>query len=435
MKKIIYLLILFNFTVFAQIKMNMPSVDKETYKLFLAKDWNNLIKTGKTALNNGIDFYYLNYRMGIAYYEKSNYAKATQYFKKVYKANQNDDTVKEYLYFSYLLSGRYDDARLFGSYFSDKMKTRLGIKLTNPFISAVQLTGKIDMVEDYAYTPKLNENLDQSIVEKQTWYSFGTEHLINNKTTLMYSFSKTNIENNVYSTDADLPENYTENINQKQYYISLKQHFGNGFNASVGMHYLNTEFYAPTTEERVGFGGQRSFNLYSYNERTFVGSVNLNKSFSIFNTSLETSFSNINNKTQIQPSLSLRIYPFGNNKFYSETKGIYISEKDGANTTNYSVLKQSFGFVIKKYSFISPSVTYGELINFTDFNGYIVNNDVDKLKFRFENYINLGFKKGTFNVFANYRYNVKEATYTVDDIDKKTEYNSQNIFLGVKMYF
>ncbi len=430
----IVLLLFFVNNSAAQIVQNVPSVDKKTYELYLAKDWDKLIKIGKNALRNGIDFYYLNYRLGIAYYEKQNYAQAIKYFKKVNLSNPNDDTIKEYLYYSYLLSSRYDDARLLGNNFSDKMKKRLGIRIANPFFSAIHLSAKFDIVEDYTYTSQSNEKIDQQVVQKQSWYSFGAEHLIGNNITLMGVFSKTNIENAVNNTNPDLPEKYTGKVNQNQYYVSLKYHLGNGFNTALGLHYLSTELYAPTTRTQ-GNGKSRNFNLYSYKEKSFVVSANISKSFSIFNATLETSIANLNNKTQIQPSLSLRIYPFGNNTFFLETKGIYIAETDGVISTNYSTIKQSFGFKIKKYSFISPSITYGELLNFTDFNAFIVNNDIDKTKLRIENYINIGFNEGYFNVFFNYRYNIKENTYKINNANKAIDYNSQNILLGIKWYF
>ncbi len=435
MRKLMYIFILLFITnkSIAQTTITVPSVDKETYELYLAKDWNKLIKTGKKALNNGIDFYYLNYRMGIAYYEKQNYIQAIKYFKNIYKTNPDDDIVKEYLYYSYLFAGRYDQARNLGYYFTDKMKTRLGIRTINPFFSSVELAYKIDFIDDYSYDKQLDEDVEQQINQKLTWYGFGLEHLGGAKTTIMGAYSKVNIESFNYDIDPDLPEEYIGDVAQNQYYISLKQYLGSGFSTAIGLHLLSSTFSSPTIQR--GSRGNRSSSLYFYEGKSYVASANISKSFSIFNTTLETSIANLNNKTQVQPSLSLKIYPFGNAKFYSDTKGIYISENDNGTKTNYSAIKQSFGFKIKKYSFFNSSVTYGELVNYTDFNASLVNNNIDVLKLQFNNYLNIGFNNGQFNIFANYQYSIKENTYKVDGIDKTIEYNSQSILFGAKWYF
>ncbi|NVK49881.1 MAG: hypothetical protein HWE09_08930, partial [Cyclobacteriaceae bacterium] len=42
----------------AQEKRSLSLVDSETYSLYLAKDWDGVIRVGTEALNKGIDFYY-----------------------------------------------------------------------------------------------------------------------------------------------------------------------------------------------------------------------------------------------------------------------------------------------------------------------------------------------------------------------------------------
>ena len=52
---------------------NFLAVDTLTYKYYLAEDWDKLINAGDKAINDGIDYYYLRMRMGIASYEKRKY--------------------------------------------------------------------------------------------------------------------------------------------------------------------------------------------------------------------------------------------------------------------------------------------------------------------------------------------------------------------------
>ncbi|MCU0409034.1 MAG: hypothetical protein MUD02_08815, partial [Bacteroidales bacterium] len=56
--------------------------DSLTYKLYTDKNWNELISAAKKALHDGHDYYYLRMRIGIAYYEKKQYASAATHFRK-----------------------------------------------------------------------------------------------------------------------------------------------------------------------------------------------------------------------------------------------------------------------------------------------------------------------------------------------------------------
>ncbi|NOZ35905.1 MAG: hypothetical protein GXO80_11480 [Chlorobi bacterium] len=419
---------------FAQNTLTFPAIDKKTYKQYSDKNWNELIKTGKQSLKKGIDFYYLQYRMGIAYYEQKQYAQSVKYFENVYSKTPDDELIQEYLYYAYLLSGRIDDAKLLSKSFDNSVIEKLHIETEYPFIRALYIATKHDINEDYNYIPKNTELINQKTVTSKSWYNISLEHSIGKRVTVFHGYSHLEINSTVKDTDSDLPSEYTEHLTQNEYYISLKYHLSKGLNLTGGFHFLHSEYFAPNPIQTFG---RRQFTsaLYYYPENSITGSLKLDKSFSVFNVSAESSISNINKKLQIQPALSLRIYPFGNNKFYSETKGIYLSEKDNSNFTYNPIIKQSFGFTFLKYSFFSPSVTYGNLINYTSYNAFIVNNDIDKTKFRLESYLNIGFAEGRFNIFLNYQYNVKENTFTVNGVDSYKQYINQSITGGIKWYF
>lgn len=64
----------------AQDTLTSATVNQKTFQLFTDKNWTELIKFGNQAINKGYDYYYLQLRVGIAYYEKKNYALAEGYF-------------------------------------------------------------------------------------------------------------------------------------------------------------------------------------------------------------------------------------------------------------------------------------------------------------------------------------------------------------------
>lgn len=56
-------------------ELSYNKVDSLTYTQFIMGRYNELEKTGKAALDQNIDFYYLRMRLGIAQYETHHYEK------------------------------------------------------------------------------------------------------------------------------------------------------------------------------------------------------------------------------------------------------------------------------------------------------------------------------------------------------------------------
>jgi len=107
-----------------QAVMNFSSLDKQTYGLYLDKNWKDLVSLGKKGLDNGFDYFYLRMRIGIAYYELGNYRRAIPHFRKALVFNSKDQYANEYLYYSYLFSGRKADAINLSEKFTPKLKKK-----------------------------------------------------------------------------------------------------------------------------------------------------------------------------------------------------------------------------------------------------------------------------------------------------------------------
>lgn len=428
--------IFYKIQLFSQVQINYPSIDKLSYEQYLNKDWKSLIKTGKMSLKKGIDFYYLQVRMGIAYYDLKKYPKAVKHFENAYKQNPDDEVIQEYLYFSYLFSGRYNDARVIASKFNRVLKGKLKISAEHPAISAVYIETKHDINEDYLYTPQSGENINQSVVTDQSYYNFSLEHLAGNRVTIFHGYSNVKITNEIADTDPYLPPLYKEIISQNEYYFSLKVNIATGFNLTGGFHFLNSKYYAPDPNPvTVGRWNTTTNALYNYSINSYAASLNLSKHFSNFNIVGGVSVSNLNSNFQFQPQLSLKLFPFGNSRFYTNSNAALIIENELNTQTINPVVKQSIGIYFTKYSMIEPSVTIGNMKNYTDYNAYIANNDINLTKRKYEILVNLGFSKGIFNVFLKYQYNIKENYFEINDVAQSKEYVNQSITGGIKWYF
>ena len=77
----LFFVLFFSMKGIAQDTLNSAIVEQKSYQLYLDKNWNELIKFGNRAINSGFDYYYLQIRIGIAYFEKKNYSLAENHFK------------------------------------------------------------------------------------------------------------------------------------------------------------------------------------------------------------------------------------------------------------------------------------------------------------------------------------------------------------------
>ena len=437
---ILFIFIFLSATSVAQEKINFPNIDKKTYEQYLNKDWKNLIKTGKKSLKNDVDFYYLQVRMGIAYYELKKFPKAVRNFENDLSENKKDNLIQEYLYFSYIYSGRYEDARVLAGNFNRKLKEKLDISAEHPGISALYFETKHDINDDYKYSPEIEEIVSQNVVTDQSYYNISMEHLAGDKVSIFHGYSNVGITNLVLNiepvNDVVLPSDYEEKISQNEYYFSLKAQIAKGTNLSGGFHYLSTKYFAlDPNPVSPGRWGSSTSTLYSYRENTFVGSLNLSKHFLILKITGGASVSNMNLNLQVQPEFTLRLYPFGNSTFYTDSKAIYLMDFENDTQTKEPIFRQSLGINFLKYSWFEPSLTYGNMKNYTAYNAFVANNDVDIIKQKYEALLNLGFSKGRFNVFFKYQYNIKENTFKINDIINQTEYVNQSITGGIKIIF
>jgi len=107
---VIFLFMFISMKIYSQ--QTFSYYDTLTYRLYVQNKWDSVIFQGKYAINQGIDYYYLRMRMGIAYYSLREYSQALEHFLKAKEYNSND-IVNDYIYYSYLKSGQIRDAYYF----------------------------------------------------------------------------------------------------------------------------------------------------------------------------------------------------------------------------------------------------------------------------------------------------------------------------------
>ncbi len=423
-------IILFIGKTFSQENINYVTINQLTYSQFINGKWKELIETGKKSLKNGLDFHYLQTRMGISYYNLKKYRKSVKYFEKAYKSTSSDVIINEYLYYAYLFSGRTNDAKALSNSFSEDLKRRLNIKEV-PIIESVIGYVKIDNYDNYRINKKFNEVLEQKIAQELSYYSINLSHNIKNKISILHGFSKIDFTNLaiLQGPPNNQPER-TETISQKQYYIHVNYHFGRGNDISFASHLVFTKTTA-NSPLNIPANQDLSVNTSDFGSVFFA---NYSKDITNFKFRLSTSVSNLNSQLKMQPTISLITYPLSNTKLYLVSE-VSLGIGRGFPISNNKIFTQKIGFNIYKNFWLESEYNFGEISHYIENDAFTVNNGVNPLLSRYAITLNSYFAKGRLNILLKYQVDKLQNTYTINFKKHTVNFNNKSIIGGIKWNF
>lgn len=106
--------------------LSFDGVEKSSYRLYQHSSWDCLARYCDYAIGKGYDYYYLRMRAGIACFKLNRYRKAIPHFEKALMFSVNDAAANEYLYYCYLYSGQYEQARWLAKSFDSAFCKTIG---------------------------------------------------------------------------------------------------------------------------------------------------------------------------------------------------------------------------------------------------------------------------------------------------------------------
>ena len=369
------------------------SVDKETYKLYMDKQWDELIRAGKLGLKQDIDYYYLRMRIGIAYYENKNFKTSQVHFRKALEFNEGDPVALEYLYYAYLLAGQSQQAAMLAKDFTTYLVEKVNIapdKFAD--ILSVEYLYNFNNTEDILSNP---ENYFsglpygyQLITLNFSNLNAMLHHVLSPGITLTHAYTYLNKTNYYYYDDGLSRFGVDEQkIIQNQYYISPSFSTRGGLTISPAFHVLRIRFQAPyvvTGGGSPGFGGGSSSSIRYADLITnhFVGGLNLSQCVGRFAIRLGGIYSSINDASQLTGTAGLTWYPLGNLDLYLGS-ALNIHTEFIDQETNIELIPDfMLGFGISSKVWMEFSGAYGNMKNYTEGNGYIVYNGLDWMKYK-----------------------------------------------------
>ena len=407
-----------------QNKTGTTEIDAITYDQYLKQEWKELIKTSKEADRNGISFYYLDVRTGIAYYNLKKYRTAIKYLKKAYRSNQNNEYVNELLYYAYLFSGRANDAEKLKKDLHATLKKNMNID-TDPVFDAATFDFRFEINDDYTVTPADGEILTQSVRTGYKFFSFGVEQLTG-RNQLYYNYGRVIKKNNVYYYDStgtwpDGQAAEKQKIFQNQVYFDYGNQVADGLNVSAAFNWLNLVSIYETSAVK-----------YTYNY--IVGFLAVRKDFSNFKAGIFASVSNLERYFQFQPGAELTWYPFSNTNLYLHANVSYKMEQKDGKSYNELYFNPSIGVRLFTFYF-EPSYTFGNISNYVEADALIINNDNDLIKNRL-NILTYGYLfKGKLNIYLKYQHFDKVNSYYLNTTEESITYKNNAYTLGIKWRF
>ncbi|MCH6232910.1 tetratricopeptide repeat protein [Cognataquiflexum rubidum] len=372
----------------AQQQKSLSQVDADTYSLFQKKEWQTLIKEGNEALQDGIDYYYLRVRMGIAYYETGNYHLASTHFEKAIKMNSSEEYLQEYLFYAYLFGGRSAEAKVVAADFSPAMKQKIKIG-TVKFIEkpdlAYNYTGLTDQNVTDGFTASLSPDLEgsQFIPNRHHYLFAGLQHGFSPRLTLYHGFSALQVSHLLYSQSAReilLDRDYQSSL--FQYYAAANILLAKGLSLMGGLHFININYSLPV-QSQVGQGPNVITREINQTDTDMVYFGSLYKRWSYVTLGASYFYGTLANARQDQKDLKLILYPKGNLNLYTVSVLSHQRQQtDRQPTTNRLVFEQQIGTKFNNHLWLEAYGSFGEMENFLLNDGIVVFNRLDKIKQR-----------------------------------------------------
>jgi len=425
----------------AENNADFKNVDQETFKQLESKQWDSLIETAKNAIDNGIDYYYLRLRLGIAYYNKAEYKWAAAQFEKALSFNPWDEAAMEYAYYSYVFSADDAKANRMMTCFPEPMRERFKVRSPR-FFDSVNFEYGVGTSDNETQNGKIDIDGAANIYGEMTrfndstYYHVGFKHWLGNYVSIYHGYSalSINMTKQIRSGDIDIvSDKYT--TSQTEYYFSPSVQVGRNTKITAAVHLINVSYDALKATYNTTTG---SYDTTRPNTtlNNSVSVLALSKDIGSATWSIFGSNSDLNKGKQTEAGLGLAWFPKGTVNLYTNSTVTSFSEKDADSNM---VFDQMVGLHLSGPAWLEGYVTSGNMKNFNEKNGFIVYNIGDEIKSRYGVSLLFYFTSGL-NLSLRYQHAGKEASYVTFTSATASEthtvdYQAQTIIGGLQWKF
>ncbi len=409
---------------FSQKNISYSSVDSASYVEYLRNDFKAIKETGKKALKEGIDFYDFRMRLAILGFNEKNYEYALEHFEVAYAMNPANEVVQEYLFYSYLFSGRTENANALATSLSEDFQKKVGYvkkKIDSIILSGgtyLNSNGKTGKDRQLLGQPYVSGDLTSNgitnggglVVEN----TFGNRLHFYNKVagyqTKVYSkyeatykdFANQTINRNLIS------EKSYSNL-QYQYNSGLEYQCQNGLLIGLGGAFFQTNTTSFWSTAAVSSDFTKLVfvdTTKSVNYSNYLGSFSIGKRMKYIFPQLSGTYSNLYGTNQYQAEVSVSYFPLGNMKLFGNTSFAYIDN----NKVAQNVFSQKIGYVVSKNVWLEAKYSTGNHMNYMSSLGFTSFNTPDAVKQNIGLDIHFTLKK--LELIVSYGQQTREGSYT-----------------------
>ena len=384
-----------SFSLSAQNNKDFRYFDTLSYQMIAHQDWDSMVIIYEDAIANQQNWFYLQLRVGIAFYEKKEYDNACVHFKKAYRYNSNDLPTQEYLYYSLLFSGKSDEARAF----TKKMDTDLLLKINPPengIINSVYIEGGLASSNNFS---KNQHRISQEVIPGDyyetdlsngvSYFHLGLTHQIGKCFTLYQAYSYVGIDklkqiqfkNEPKYSSFDINTENPYKIAQHQYFLQVGWTRYDGLAIKPAFHLLYNKFWSIAWDNNLNYVVPAKTTLFEY-----LLSVLIEKNHGKFNSGISASLSNLGKGTQIQGGITFS-YRFTQLHSLLSTSNLgIINDNNNDPLINGSSLRlfasEHLSLPLSSRIFSGISVSYGNLCHANELNGLMVYNSSDAINYK-----------------------------------------------------
>lgn len=445
MFRIVYIITILTLFIFiparGQERTDFFFYDSLTYKEYNDARWDDLARDSRRAISLGHDFYYMRMRLGISMYERGKYLPAIHQFRQALEFNEGDPVATEYLYYCYLFAGKELTANAISAGFSKSLRSRTGVD-ENPVsrVSVDYVYNKAitdELINDYTAVDGYGDTGNLTIPKNYSNFGLSFTSRASDYTSVNYAITylrKSNLlsfNDGVYYYD-----NFEQNLNQLQLYLSLSFSNDKGLTVTPALHYLNTGY--PLLY--VSSSGM-SARIFSYRvmEHNIATSLKINRNAGIVDIGIEGVWSRLNYSDHLQAMGSFFLRPAGNNNLYFGGTVAVKTDRTGTGWSPSMVYNPLLGFGIAGRVWFDFSALLGDIANYTDRSGYLVYNGINRIDYIYKADMSIPFGKSGVVFYAGARYSSEYTSFVPEGETLSTvtgtNYKSISILGGLSWKF
>lgn len=373
--------------------IEFTEADSVSQAQYQSASWQQLLSYGQQVIRSGTDFPQLRLRMAHAQFSLQNYSAALRQYNIVLADDSHNATARYYSYLCNLYLNRNAAAYYHLAYLGEATIRQEKLNAYGLIQAGVETSVKVpsNALRGNGVYSRINlaKRLGWKVQLDQSVAYFGQS--IHYRVQGFLPFAPQTVQSNP--------------VHQVEYLGKLSYSLNRNFAVWGAYRYLNTSYAQVTYNSHIALLGIKYINPY-------------------FDVQADASSGTITNNNVRQYNAQLSLFPLGNLKLYTITRGSVLQQNTGSN----AVFSQLIGFKLTPKLWLETNATFGTQNNYLETDGLYLYNAIDITKFKAGT---TGYLQLTGNALLYLNYALEHK----NDFYQTTNYNQHSITGGFTWKF